>query len=80
MGCVMGPGENPLKPGEIAIRIDRCMECSKRMPFGFPDIVGIDAWSPEDGDFIKWGALCSKHMDMARYRQVFGTGRVEEIK
>lgn len=65
MGCVVGPGENPLRPGEIAIRVDVCSECGTKMPFGFPNIVRIEAWSPELGDHTKPGVLCKEHEDMA---------------
>jgi hypothetical protein len=70
MGCVVGPGENPLRPGEIAIRVNACMECGKNIPMKDwfdPNIMGIDAWSPEQGDFIQWGVLCSKHESMATH-------------
>lgn len=30
-GCIVGPGENPLRPGEIAIQMNRCARCKKRM-------------------------------------------------
>jgi len=67
MGCVLGPGEDPLRPGEVAVRVNECMECGAHIPLvGMPSIVGIDAWSPEEGDFIKWGVLCTEHKDMAR--------------
>lgn len=65
---VLGPGENPLRPGEIAIRVNACMECGVNIPLvGMPNIVGIDAWSPEEGDHIKWGVLCAQHKSMAAH-------------
>ncbi len=30
-GCVVGPGENPLRPGDRAIQMNRCGRCNKRL-------------------------------------------------
>lgn len=68
-GCVIGPGENPLRPGEVAIRIGRCMVCKKPQPFGLNPIYVVNKedakyGTPYPTDYMA-GELCSRHVGLA---------------
>ena len=58
-GCVVGPGESLLKPGDIAIQMNRCGRCKKRMDL-------LEAWRAADNkqydieDAVYGTVVCDK--------------------
>jgi hypothetical protein len=63
--------EFPELAAEVVTEADECMECGVPVSHGSA-LSGIDAWSQERGDHIRWGVLCELHQIMARYARARG--------